>query len=380
MMSISSPIFTALLAVAGASLQFRCDAAVVVGAALSNDVAKRQTPARQGHAPHRLQQQEQTVCSCSPQSYSFQLSLNNDCSSSTLSGDDDGISNTNCRITASEFENARRVVLADNLLSQIQSALPKITKRLTDRQSPTQTSNTTVAYISSVLFIEFDTSGTLSLINEDTRYLANVNFTEGRTITYSSISQSLNASLGLGEQLQYVPGGAGLFIFGNNNEGEVILSSRVVWEFSGACDVAVEIEGKTLGWIDFVETVPAQSEFCPVAMSGTTAPTLAPTTESPTSDSPYASPDPISVTGSPIGKSSTQPTAKASKMFKSHNGSKSNDQSAMESKSSKVMSIHAKNAKAMFSKVGKDSSEKNSKRENNSDVRFRLFHVVRLNE
>ena len=134
--------------------------------------------------------------------------------------------------------------------------------------------------------------------------------------------------------------------------------------------------------------MPAQSEFCPVAKSspptlgmiGTTAPTLAPTTKSPTSDSPYASPDPISVTGSPIGKSSTQPTAKASKMFKSNNGSKSNEQSAMESKSSKMMSLHAKHAKSMFSKVGKGSSGKNSKGENNSDVRFRLFHVVRPKE
>ncbi len=109
-----------------------------------------------------------------------------------------------------------------------------------------------VAYILSILFIKFDTSGTLALINEDPRYLAYANLTEGMTVTYPSILQSLNPSLGLEEQLQYVPGGAGLFIFGSNNKGNVILSSRLVWEFSGACNVTVEMEGKTLGWIEFV--------------------------------------------------------------------------------------------------------------------------------
>ena len=167
----------------------------------------------------------------------------------------DGISNVNCQITATGVNDIRRVREDDKLLSQIKYALPETMKLLpNDRQSPTQTSNTTVAYISSVLFIEFDTSGTLTLINEDPRYLADANLTEGMMITYTSISQSLNPSLGLEEQLQYIPGGAGLFIFGNNNEGEVILSSRLVWEFSGACDVTVEIEGKTLGWIDFVSS------------------------------------------------------------------------------------------------------------------------------
>jgi hypothetical protein len=256
MIPIPPPVFIALLAVTGASLPFRCDAAVGVGAASSVDAANREAPVpvQRGRTPHRRQQEDRVVCSCSPQSYTFQLLLNGDCSSSTLSRDDaNGISNVNCHIVATGVNDIQRVRNDDHLLSQIRSTLPKITKPLpTDRQSPSQTSSTTVAYISSVLFIEFDTSGTLILINEDPRYLAYANLTEGMTVTYPSISQSLNLSLGLEEQLQYVPGGAGLFIFGSNIEGEVILSSRLVWEFSGACDVTVEMEGKTLGWIEFV--------------------------------------------------------------------------------------------------------------------------------
>jgi hypothetical protein len=109
-----------------------------------------------------------------------------------------------------------------------------------------------VSYISSVLFIEFDTSGSLTLINENATYLVDANFTEGMTITYPSISQLLDPTLTLDEQMQFVPGGAGLFMFANNDNGDVILSSKVVWEFTGACNVTVDIQGSTLGWVSIV--------------------------------------------------------------------------------------------------------------------------------
>ncbi len=187
---------------------------------------------------------------------------------STLSGDDaNGISNVNCHIAATEVNDIEQVRNDDDLLFQIQSTLPEIMEPFpTDCQSPTQTSNTTAASILFVLFIEFDTSGTLALIKVDPRYLAYANLMEGMRITYPSILQSLNPSLGLEEQLQYVPGGVGLFIFGSNNKGEVILSSRLVWEFNRACNVTVEIKGKTLGWIDFVSVAVYVGGCPPVAV------------------------------------------------------------------------------------------------------------------
>jgi hypothetical protein len=72
------------------------------------------------------------------------------------------------------------------------------------------------------------------------------------TITYPSISQLLDPTLTLDEQMQFVPGGAGLFMFANNDNGDVILSSKVVWEFTGACNVTVDIQGSTLGWVSIV--------------------------------------------------------------------------------------------------------------------------------
>ncbi|KAL3811357.1 hypothetical protein ACHAXA_000773, partial [Cyclostephanos tholiformis] len=361
-------IFIALFAITVGLRSAHCDAAVEDNAASLINFAKQKAPVQQGYTLHRLQQKEKVVCSCSPQSYTFQIILDKDCSTSTLSVDDaNGISDLSCQIS-SLTEDVRRVRLVNDLLSQVQNILPTTMQLPNDRRSPTQISNMTVAFISSVLFIEFDTSGTLNLINEDPTYFADSNITEGMMFTYPSISQSLNTSLGLDEQLQYVPGGGGLFMFASNKEGEVILSNRVVWEFSGACDVAVEIEGKNLGWIGFEETSPAKPEFCPVSISspptitmGTRTPsTLAPPPPSDSSNQSTApslvpvAEFPTSVTKSPISKSSKQTTAKSSKLF-GHSKSSKNDEKSTESESSTkkkgtTMSLQAKHAKRLFSK------------------------------
>ena len=55
--------------------------------------------------------------------------------------------------------------------------------------------------------------------------------------------------------MEYVSGGAGLFLFGNNDEGEVIVQNRMVWEFGGGCGEGMpRMEGESLGWIGFVST------------------------------------------------------------------------------------------------------------------------------
>ena len=226
---MSSFAIFAILIVVGVSLTFHCDA--------TEDKVRELTR----HHRRRLQQE---LCSCSPRSYSFKFMFNEECGSlpSTLSPDEAiGISNVNCQIT---MAGSSTDLPTENLISQIRTIF--------DRQMLSQTANTTVSYISSILFIEFDTSGTLTLINENATYLVDANFTEGMTISYPSISQLLDPSLEFEEQMQYVPGGAGLFMFANNDVGDVILSSKVVWEFTGACNVTVDIQGSTLGWVSIV--------------------------------------------------------------------------------------------------------------------------------
>jgi len=48
-------------------------------------------------------------------------------------------------------------------------------------------------------------------------------------------------------------------MFGNNDAGDVILRSRIVWEYDIDCGVDADIVddgnlGETLGWIEFVST------------------------------------------------------------------------------------------------------------------------------
>ena len=258
------------------------------------------------HPHHLVHRKQQELCSCSPQSYTFQLLLDNDCSTSTLSRNTDGISNANCQISSEDDDGLARDDWANGnnnryrrnrhlhrldvsnaldsiagydddvndrydklLLSQLQSTLPTLSSSQhllfnnnEDRQSTTAISP---AYISSILFIEFDTSGLLTIINEDDTYLTNANLSNGTSITYPSISTQLNTNIPLEEQLDKVPGGAGLFIFANNDNGEIVLRSRVVWEYDLNCNVELNMVGESLGWIGFVSISKFFNCYCEVS-------------------------------------------------------------------------------------------------------------------
>lgn len=261
------------------------------------------------HPHHLVHRRQQELCSCSPQSYTFQLLLDNDCSTSTLSRNTDGISNANCQISSEDVVDdglARDDWANDNnnryrrnrhlhrldvsnaldsiagyddddnnrydalLLSQLQSTLPTLSSSQhllfnnEDRQS-TSTTLTSPAYISSILFIEFDTSGLLTIINEDDTYLTNANLSNGTSITYPSISTQLNTNIPLEEQLDKIPGGAGLFLFANNDNGELLLRSRVVWEYDLNCNVELNMVGESLGWIGFVSISKFFNCYCEVS-------------------------------------------------------------------------------------------------------------------
>ena len=56
-------------------------------------------------------------------------------------------------------------------------------------------------------FLEFDTSGELIVINQDDTY-SNVTLANGSTVSFQSISNDLDPSLSIEEQLDFLPGGA----------------------------------------------------------------------------------------------------------------------------------------------------------------------------
>jgi hypothetical protein len=178
-----------------------------------------------------------TTCSF-PQAYTFRLAFNNseNCSTSTL-----------------------QATSSSNLLSGTECVM--------------STSETPPTYISSIHFLEFDNTAYLNVIHENTTYLNNVTFYNEDTFTFpSSIASNSNTvftttSLTEGnydEQGTYpLPGAAGLFLFGNDEEGQPILRSQIVWTFGdpgveddeGCTDATKEMEGKSLGWVIFVSCV-----------------------------------------------------------------------------------------------------------------------------
>ncbi|KAL7438451.1 hypothetical protein ACHAXH_003631 [Discostella pseudostelligera] len=125
-------------------------------------------------------------------------------------------------------------------------------------------SETPPMYISSIHFLEFDSTAYLNVIHENTTYF-NGPFYNDEVFTFPS-------SIALAEGDEYtLPGAAGLFIFGNDEDsGEPILKNQVVWTFgtpgvgdSKDCKKAArELEGKSLGWVVFEEVVSTDHEFC----------------------------------------------------------------------------------------------------------------------
>ena len=112
----------------------------------------------------------------------------------------------------------------------------------------------------SAQFLEMDTSTNMNIINQDDTYLNN-NVTyppnttpiTNYTLSYTSISSTLNPDLSIEEQLDIVPGGVILVLVGLTNDGEVI-RNRIMWTYTMGCgmeDVTV-MNGDEFGWAMFV--------------------------------------------------------------------------------------------------------------------------------
>lgn len=170
-----------------------------------------------------------TTCSF-PQVYTFRLALNNNCSTSTL------------KATTSYLLSGAECLMSES------DMLP--------------------TYISSIHFLEFDNTAYLNVIHENTTYLNNVTFYDNEMFTLpSSIvfattnTTTTTISLTDGDKTGHgtytLPGAAGLFLFGNDENGQPTLRSQIVWTFGtpgvGDCANATEVvEGKSLGWVIFV--------------------------------------------------------------------------------------------------------------------------------
>jgi hypothetical protein len=108
-----------------------------------------------------------------------------------------------------------------------------------------------ITEITSILFLEVDTTPELNIINQDSTYFT-TNLEDGSVVAYTSISNQLDYTLPLEEQMEYVPGGVVVVLFGNDEDGNVV-QNTVAWDYNmGNCESEPLTVGDTIGWVAIV--------------------------------------------------------------------------------------------------------------------------------
>ena len=300
-------------------------------------------------------QDDDITCSCSPNSYSFKLDFRGTCSQSinnpgtdgsicffTQGGNPDDLDTDSLGAGAlpPPTSNRRRLLgtttnngnnneqkLMDRALSNVD-----FTKQLQHaqlyaggfeqekidpqqrRQLQTDSLDTTPTTITSVTFLETDTTPELNIVNQDSTYFE-IAGTNGQIITYESISAQLDPSKPLSKQEDDVPGGVILVLFGLNAANEVI-QNRVAWGYTrNYCDGVPLNDDDAIGWVTLDSYDPPYSAFCEGV---TDAPTPAPqemivTTSEATPVPPKPTPPKPDDDGG--SKATKSPATKAEKLF-----------------------------------------------------------------
>lgn len=110
----------------------------------------------------------------------------------------------------------------------------------------------------SAQFLEVDTSPDMTIINQDDSYLNLVYpYNQDKiTLSYTSISATLDPALPLEDQIESVPGGAILVLIGQDENGEVV-RNRLMWTYTMKCGLGVKTvdNGDEFGWAVFVSLV-----------------------------------------------------------------------------------------------------------------------------
>jgi len=265
--------------------------------------------------------EEPTVCSCSPTVFTFVLSLDQTCQDNdiaTNAGIDGSFCFTENDVAvpgppvalieeddfATEPSDGVRVnaTAAEPVASSATAAAddgPVRRRRLQDADPVTE--------IISVQFLEFDTSGDLTVINQDDTY-ADVSLADGDRLKFLSASSFLDTSLPLEDQTSspaLVPGGASLILYGKRESGEVV-RNRFFFMYDmncGRANAPVKVDDE-IGWVTVSEISNAWPTFCPALPDN--SPTIAPRSNEPTL-TPSKNP-----TNPPSESPSAKPTIKAS--------------------------------------------------------------------
>ena len=212
-----------------------------------------------------------TMCSCSPTVFTFVLSLNQTCNDNDIE-DNSGIDGSFCfteegvavpeppppaaDATANPADGTRDALISDALKATATTSGATM-EYFGYEDGPVRKlqSDDPVTEIVSVQFLEFDTSGDLTVINQDDTY-ADVTLVDGDKLKFNSASSFLDTSLPLSDQMSnpaLVPGGASLILYGKTASG-VVVRNRFFWMYEMSCgeeNSPINVDDE-IGWIKVV--------------------------------------------------------------------------------------------------------------------------------
>jgi len=270
----------------------------------------------------------QDTCSCSPTKFTFKLSLSQNCNTNDIASNsgiavsycfvDEGVtlptpfassSGTKAktlkthgnsmlggilggsvgvedvvkdleRTNAFDDEPIRRSLQHDNIDNNNNSSNNNNVD--SERQLQSNSGTTPPIEILSIQFLEFDTSNLLTVIHTDNSY-TDTSLSNGDTVEFFSSSSFIDTSLDtLEEQMEYVPGGASLILYGRLENGDMV-RNRFFWLYDMTCgegsEESVTVEDG-IGWVTVDETSGAWPKFCNSLPPNST--TISPRTNEPT--------------------------------------------------------------------------------------------------
>ena len=187
-----------------------------------------------------IQAQDKELCSCSPTVFNFILDFSNGCTVNDIKGNP-GVEETSlCR--QEEVPAVPGQPPSDPAQRALQAPAAD------DDDDP-------VVEVVNAQFLEFDTKGDLTVINQDNTYNSTT-LKDGAAMQFYSVSSMLDTSVPLADQMEkpaLVPGGASLILYGKTASGKVI-RNRFFWLYNMECgrDTNPVQVGDQIGWVKVV--------------------------------------------------------------------------------------------------------------------------------
>jgi len=221
------------------------------------------------------------TCSCSPTTYNMKIRLDLSCANSTVDSNTPGINSTFCLSgNANAADGMDRSIdnrslrgsklLSGEKLSLIKNQLDVFGGDTNQEENIRGLNGEDAVFsyaITQVLFIETDTSNELTIIRQVSLAISVDEFISNNGVliaSFESIASQLDPVKPLKEQLEYLPGTAGVIVFVKNSDGE-ISTGEFFWGLdtnANSCGVLPELNGKRLGWVQFIENIPANPDVC----------------------------------------------------------------------------------------------------------------------